>query len=63
MKIDVDTERCTGHAQCAANAPHVYELDDMGYALPDRPEVPAALEAEALIGARACPEGAIRIAR
>lgn len=61
MKIIIDPELCTGHAQCAATAPEVYDLDELGYALPLDTEVLPALAERARTGARACPEGAIRI--
>lgn len=61
MKIHVDTDKCAGHAQCAAHAPDVYELDDLGYVQPFDGEVPSPLEQRARIGAEACPERAIRI--
>ena len=61
MKIHIDTGRCAGHAQCAAAAPDVYELDDFGYALPQVGEVPPGLEPAARTGAAACPERAITI--
>lgn len=32
MKIEVDTGRCTGHAQCEAVAPEVFEVGDDGLA-------------------------------
>lgn len=61
MKVLIDTAKCTGHAQCAANGPDLYELDDDGYAVPLAGEVPAHLEAQARAGADACPERAIEI--
>ncbi|WP_181780401.1 ferredoxin [Pseudonocardia pini] len=61
MKIHIDTAKCAGHAQCAANGPDVYELDDVGYALPFDGEVPPHLEQQARLGADACPERAITI--
>ena len=62
MRIRVDREQCSGHAMCFAQAPGVYELDDLGYnALSGEAEVPAGLEEEARRGAQACPERAITI--
>ena len=61
MKIAVDPKLCSGHAQCNAHAPDVYELDDSGYCLIREAEVPPALEDQARAGASACPEGAITI--
>jgi ferredoxin len=61
VKVTVDTELCAGHAQCAALAPDVYELDDLGYSLPLDAVIDPALAEQARKGAQACPEGAIRI--
>lgn len=61
MKVRIDKNLCSGHAQCAANAPDVFDLDDLGYALALDGEVPAGKEEEARAGAAACPERAITI--
>jgi ferredoxin len=61
MKVRLDTSTCTGHAQCAAHGPDLFELDDDGYALPLDGDLPAHLEAQAGAGAEACPERAIEI--
>jgi ferredoxin len=62
MKVRVDRQRCTGHAMCHANAPDVYELDDVGYNVLDgEMEVDDALAPQARRGAESCPERAIII--
>ena len=61
MKIVVDKSRCSGHARCAATAPDLYELDDLGYVAIDELEVPAGMEKQAQDGAAACPERAITV--
>ena len=61
MKIIVDKAKCTGHARCAGVAPEVYRLDESGYNAMGEAEVPDGLQDKARRGARACPEGAIRI--
>ena len=64
MKIRVSTDLCCGAQRCAVVAPDVYKLKDGINALVNFPEdyvVPEALKANAVRGARACPEGAIRI--
>lgn len=61
MRIIVDTDACTGHALCFANAPDVYVLDDLGYNVTPPGEVPPALEEQARRGALSCPEQAITI--
>ena len=61
MKIIVDTEKCVGHARCAAVAPDVFELDDAGYNVTPVKTIPKELEEQALRGMRACPERIIKI--
>jgi len=61
MKVSLDRESCTGHAQCNAVAPEVYELDDHGYCAIDVLDVPPDLERMARKGAQACPERAITV--
>ena len=62
MRIRVDRQRCTGHAMCHANAPDVYDLDDVGYNVLDgEAEVDDALADQARRGADSCPERAIVI--
>ena len=61
MKVDVDFNRCTGHARCADKAPDVYAHDELGYCVPLYREVPEALRDSARRGAANCPEEAIRL--
>lgn len=61
MKVSVDGSLCQGHARCWAEAPEVYELDDLGYCCIGTADIPPALEADARRGAAACPERAITI--
>ena len=34
MKMQIDSNACTGHGRCYTLAPHLVEPDDMGYAVP-----------------------------
>jgi ferredoxin len=66
MRYLVDPALCAGHGMCAALAEKVYVLDDAGFNVKVagagiQTEVPAGLEDEAVAGADACPEQAIRI--
>jgi ferredoxin len=61
MKIQVDSEFCTGHGRCAANAPDVYVLDDDGFCISDGKTVLPSLQMRAQLGADNCPEGAITL--
>lgn len=61
MKVSVDRAACTGHAQCYAVAPDVYDIDDEGFCLLPDEDVRPGLEEQARRGADACPECAITI--
>jgi ferredoxin len=61
VKIRVDAELCSGHARCAAHAPEVFVLDELGYNTTDVDDVPPELQEQARQGAMACPEMAITI--
>ncbi|MBX3415953.1 MAG: ferredoxin, partial [Pirellulales bacterium] len=50
-----------GHALCALRAPLVYRTDEEGYCAADGDVVPPEAEDAARLGAKACPEGAIRL--
>jgi ferredoxin len=63
IRIEVDTERCTGHGRCWTLAPEVFEADDDGYCATTSVEIDEAADpdraAAALKGVRSCPEQAI----
>ena len=61
MRVRVDVDKCQGHARCAALAPEVYELDELGYNVTPLKEVPPEQEDAARKGALACPELAITV--
>ena len=62
MHVSVDRDKCEGHGLCEQLAPAVYRLDDEGeLVLLHEQELPAALEAQAQSGARACPVAALTI--
>ena len=57
----MDAGTCTGHGRCYTLAPEVYEADDDGYCATRGLDVPPQLEEQARVGARNCPERAIRV--
>ena len=61
MKLIVDMGKCQGHARCAALAPEVFELDDLGNVATRSGDVPPGLEDQARTGAQACPERALAV--
>ena len=60
-RIVVDADKCMGHTKCIAAAPHLFELDEDGYSRPLVDEVDGRDVQEAVLAARACPEGAIAV--
>ena len=62
MKVRLDRSRCAGHAQCHANAPDLFPIDDEGYCTLTALEVPPGQEAAARAGVDSCPEIALSIA-
>jgi ferredoxin len=61
IRVRVDAETCTGHGRCYALAPEVFAPDDAGHCQLVADEPPAALEAQARLGADNCPEQAITV--
>lgn len=63
MKIRVSPDLCCGAQRCAAVAPEVYKIKDGFNALVGAADyvVPENLKAEAVRGAKACPECAIKL--
>lgn len=61
MKLTVDTNKCSGHARCYAVAPEVFDIDDVGYAVPMDRAVSEPLDAQIVAGIAACPERAISV--
>ena len=62
LKVKVDPERCQGHARCAALAPELFRLDDLGNAheVGDG-TVGEALVEKAYLAKSNCPEMAIAV--
>ena len=62
LKVKVDPERCQGHARCAALAPELFRLDELGNAheIGDG-NVPQALVDKAYLAKANCPELAIDV--
>ena len=61
-KVKVDREKCQGHARCAALAPELFVLDELGNAheIGDG-SVPEALIDKAYLAKANCPELAIEV--
>jgi ferredoxin len=61
VRLELDSDRCTGHGRCYTLAPEVFGGDESGYAVLLVDEVPEALAAVARTAALNCPERAITI--
>lgn len=62
LKVRVQTTRCQGHARCAAVAPELFRLDELGNSRPiGDGTVPLGLEDKAWLAEANCPEIAIDI--
>ena len=61
-KVKVDREKCQGHARCAALAPELFVLDELGNAREAGDgTVPEALVEKAYLAKANCPELAIEV--
>jgi ferredoxin len=62
VRVKVDRDRCQGHARCAALAPELFKLDELGNAqeIGDG-TVPEALIEKAHLAKANCPELAIEV--
>jgi ferredoxin len=62
LRVKVDRERCQGHARCAALAPELFVLDELGNAREAGDgRVPDALADKAYLAKANCPELAIEV--
>lgn len=62
-QLVVDPIACTGHGMCAELFPEWVELDDWGYPIVNRADVPAHLREHAERAVSACPAVALRLRR
>ena len=62
MKIQVNTEKCQGHARCYAIAPELFDVDDYGQSsVRGDGVVPEDLVEKAKLAIANCPEFAIDV--
>ncbi len=63
LRVYVDPDRCQGHARCAALAPEIFQLNELGNGQEiGGGIVPPGLESKALLAVSNCPELAVAIA-
>jgi ferredoxin len=64
LTIQVNEQRCQGHARCKAIAPELFELDEFGYARAIGDGiVPSELNSKARLTEANCPEHAVEISK
>ena len=61
VRLAVDLIACDGRGLCAELLPELITLDDWGYPLLARREVPRALRGEASAAVQLCPKLALRL--
>jgi ferredoxin len=61
MRLKVDPIACDGRGLCAELLPELITLDDWGYPMLARRDVPSALRAEAAAAVQLCPRLALRL--
>ena len=61
MRVSVDNEKCTGHAQCYAVSERLFPIDDHGYSTLRPHLVDAEDEVRTREGVAACPELALTL--
>ena len=61
MTLTLDPIACDGHGLCADLLPEMIRLDDWGYPILDRSEVPAGLMAHAQRAVTSCPVLALKL--
>ena len=61
MRLQIDTDVCTGHGRCYTRAPSLIDADDEGFPVLLVDVVPAELVDDARLAASSCPEGAIKL--
>ena len=59
MEIEIDRQRCQGHARCLALAPDLFDLDDDGLAVVIGTASSDEALARAVVARDNCPEDAI----
>ena len=62
-RVAIDRTRCDGHGVCAGLVPELIRLDDWGYPVIARGDVPPALVEHARRAVDACPVVALRLQR
>lgn len=61
MRIEVDRDRCEGHAMCEAVAPAFFSVDDEGTLIVLQEDVPDGAEPVVKSATLGCPVAALRL--
>jgi ferredoxin len=59
MRVQIDQDKCQGHARCAVLVSTVFDVDDLGRGVVLVDEVPEDDEADVREAVLSCPESAI----
>jgi ferredoxin len=63
LRLRIDPINCHAHGLCAELIPEMIDLDEWGYPILTRPDIPPALFAQTREAAAACPTLALRLTR
>ena len=61
MRLEIDSDVCTGHGRCYTFAPSLIDADDEGFPVLLVADVPADRVLDARVATSSCPEGAIKL--
>jgi ferredoxin len=61
--VEVDQVKCCGYGMCAELAPDVFALDEAGFVVAKRTEIPHELMAATEDAVYSCPEGVLKLSK
>jgi ferredoxin len=61
--IEVDQRRCCGYGMCAELSPDVFSLDDNGFVVAERTQIPQELMPATEDAVYSCPEGVLKLTK
>lgn len=63
ISIEVDQVRCCGYGMCAELSPEVFSLDEEGFVVARRTEIPEELMPATEDAVYSCPEGVLKFTK
>lgn len=61
--LEVDQVKCCGYGMCAELSPEVFSLDDNGFVVANRTEIPQDLMPATEDAVYSCPEGVLKLTK